>query len=54
MYIKEINIKHQVYNLIKVYKLQFDQSKKKLETKNYLTDERNYKNLVINFTRYVH
>lgn len=54
MYIKEINMKHQVYNLIKVYKFHFDQSKKKLETKNYLTDERNCKNLVTKFTRYVH
>ena len=49
MYIKETNIKNQVCNcycdnLIKT---------KKLEPKNILIVERNYKNLVIYFTRYL-
>ena len=50
MYIKEINIKNQVCNycfgnLIKA---------KKKETKTILIKERNYKDLVIYFTSYVH
>ena len=50
MHIKEINIENRVYNyyfhnLIKA---------KKLETKNIFIDDRNYKNLVIYFTRHVH
>ena len=47
---QEINIKNRVYNynfdnLVKV---------KKIETKNNLIDEKNYKDITIYFTRYVH
>ena len=50
MHIQEINIKSRVYryyfdNLVKP---------KKLETKNILIDEKNYKDLTIYFTKYVH
>ena len=50
MHVKEINIKNRVYyyyfyHLIKA---------KKLKTKNILIDEKNYKDLVIYFARYVH
>ena len=50
MYVKEINIKNQVYNycfdnLVKV---------KILETKNIPINGKSYKDLVIYFTRYVH
>ena len=49
IYIKEINIKKRVYNYY------FDKlvKEKKLETKNMLIDEKNYKDLVIYFTKYV-
>ena len=47
MRIKEINIKNRIYdyfeNLFKT---------KKLETKNILTEKKNYKHLMIYFTRY--
>ena len=50
MYINEINIKNRAYNyyfknLIKA---------KKLDSKNILIDEENYKDLVLYFTSYVH
>ena len=50
MHVKEINIENRVYsyyfdNLVKI---------KKLETKNTSVIEKNYKHLVIHFTRYVH
>ena len=50
MHVKEINIENRVYsyyfdNLVKI---------KKLETKNTPVIEKNYKHLVIHFTRYVH
>ena len=50
MHIQEINIKNQLYsyhfdNLVKA---------KKLETKKILIDEKNCKDLIIYFTRYVH
>ena len=49
MNIKEVNIKNRVYNY------DFDHLiKEKKETKNILIDERNYKNLVIYFTRCVY
>ena len=46
MHIKEINIKNRVYNC-------FDNiiKPKKLATKNILIDKKNYKDLVIYFTR---
>ena len=50
MHINEINIKNRVYNY------HFDNliKAKILEFKNILIDEKNYANLVIYFTRYVH
>ena len=50
MHVKEINVKSRVYNyyfgnLIKV---------KKLETKDILIDKKNYKDLVIYLSKYVH
>ena len=47
---KEINIKDRLYNYY------FDKliKAKKSETKNILIDEKNYANLVIYFTLYVH
>ena len=50
MRIKEINIENRVYNHY------FDNLVKatKLETKNVLINEKNYKDLMICFTRYVH
>ena len=50
MHAKEINIKNRVYNYY------FDKliKAKKLETKNILIDEKNYKDFVIYFTRYVY
>ena len=50
MHIQEINIKNRVYNY------HFDNlvKTKKLETKNILINEKNYKHLTIYFTRYVH
>ena len=47
MLIQEINIKNRVYNY------HFDNlvKAKKLETKNILIDEKNYKDLTIYFTR---
>ena len=50
MHIKEINIENPVYNYY------FDNLVKatKLETKNVLINEKNYKDLTICFTRYVH
>ena len=50
MHIREINIKNRVYNYY------FDNlvKPKKLETKNILIDEKNYKDLTIYFTKYVH
>ena len=50
MYINEINIKNRAYNyyfknLIKA---------KKLDSKNILIDKENYKDLVLQFTSYVH
>ena len=48
--IKEINIRNRVYN----YYLYSLIKAKKLETKNILIDKKNYKYMVIYFTRYVH
>ena len=52
MHIKEINIKNRVYNYY------FDNlmkaKKKKIEIKKNLIDEKNYMDLVIYFTRYIH
>ena len=50
MHIQVINIKNQVYNY------HFDNlvKAKKLETKNILINGKNYKDLTIYFTRYVH
>ena len=48
--IKEINIRNRVYN----YYLYGLIKAKKLETKNILIDKKNYKYMVIYFTRYVH
>ena len=47
---KKINIKNRVYNYY------FDNliKAKKIETENNLMDEKNYKDLVIYFTRYIH
>ena len=50
MHIHKINIKNRVYsyhfdNLVKA---------KKLDTKNIFIDKKNYKDLMIYFTRYVH
>ena len=50
MYIQGINIKNRVYkycfdNLVKP---------KTIETENILTNKKNYKDLAISFTRYVH
>ena len=49
MHVKEVNIKNRVYNYY------FDNlvKAKKLETKNLLIDEKNYKDFVIYFTRYL-
>ena len=49
MHLKEINIKNHVYN----YFDSLIKAKKKIETKNILIDEKNYKHLVIYFTSYV-
>ena len=50
LHAKEVNIKNQVYNYY------FDNlfKTKILENKNILIDGRNYKHLVIYFTKYVH
>ena len=50
MHIQEINIRNWVYNYY------FDNlvKGKKLETKDILMNEKNYKDLMIYFTRYVH
>ena len=50
MHIQEINIKNQVYNY------HFDNlvKTKQLEPKKILIDKKNYKDLTIDFTRYVH
>ena len=50
MHIQKINIKNQVYNY------HFDNlvKTKQLETKKILIDKKNYKDLTIDFTRYVH
>ena len=50
IYVKEINIKNQFYNYY------FDNLviAKKLETKHILMDVKNYKDLTIYFTRYIH
>ena len=50
MHIQEINNKNRVYNY------HFDNliKAKKLETKNKLIDEKNYKDLTIYFTRYAY
>ena len=50
MHIQVINIKNQVYNY------HFDNlvKAKKIETKNILINGKNYKDLTIYFTRYVH
>ena len=50
MHVKEINIKNRVYNYY------FDNlvKAKEWDPKNILIDGKNYKNLVIYFTRYVH
>ena len=50
MHIQEINIKNRIYN----YHFHSFVRAKKLETKNILVDKKNYKNLTIYFTRYVH
>ena len=50
MHIKEINPINRVYNYYFVNLLKA----KKLETKNISIDEKNYKDLVIYFTRSVH
>ena len=50
IHIKEINIKNRFYNNHFDYLVKA----KKLETKNTLIDERNYKDLTIYFTKYVH
>ena len=49
MHVKEVNIKNRVYNYY------FDNlvKAKKLKTKNLLIDEKNYKDFVIYFTRYL-
>ena len=49
MHIQEINIKNRVYNYYFVNLVKA----KKLENKNISIDEKNYKDLVIYFTRYV-
>ena len=50
IHINEINIKNKLYNYY------FDNlvKGKQLETKNILIDEKNYKDVTIYFTRYVH
>ena len=50
MHVKEINTKNRVYNYY------FDNlvKAKEWENKNILIDGKNYKNLVIYFTRYAH
>ena len=50
IHIQEINIKNRLYNY------HFDNlvKAKKLETRSILIDEKNYKDLTINSTRYVH
>ena len=50
MHAKEINIKNRVYNFI----LTIWSKPKKIETKNVLIDKKNYKDLVIYFTAYIH
>ena len=50
MHIEGTNIKNRFYNY---YFANYSQRKKK-ETKNISIDEKNYKDLVIYFTRYVH
>ena len=48
IYFKEINIKNRIYN----YYFDYLIKAKKLETKNILFNEKNYKDLIIYFTRY--
>ena len=48
MHFKEINIKNRVFNYYLDYLIKVN----KLETKNVLINEKNYKDLVIYFTRY--
>ena len=50
VYVKEINVKNRVYN----YYFHHLVEAKKLETKNILIDEKNYKDLLIYFMRYIH
>ena len=50
MYIKEVNIKNRVYN----YCFHNFIRGKKIVAKNILSHEKNYKDLVIYFTRYVY
>ena len=50
MHIQEINNKNRVYN----YRFDNLIKAKKLETKNKLIDEKNYKDLTIYFTRYAY
>ena len=50
MHINEINIKNQVY----IYYSDNVVKGKKIETKNLLFNEKNYKDLVFYFARYVH
>ena len=47
MHFKKINIKNKFYNY-------YNKSDKKLETKNILIDDKNYKDVTIYFTRYDH
>ena len=49
IHVKEINLKNRIYNY---YLTNFIKAKK-LEAENVLIDEKNYKDFVIYFTRYV-